>query len=125
MSSVPSKTLPADRAPGTTSWMRFRQRTSVDLPQPDGPMMAVTALGSIPIETSAIACRVPYQALRSSTRIASASGDVVARSVAGAAVVRVSIIPITGPHPLPTHPSPPDALPTEGQTRQQAEQTNH
>ncbi len=32
------------RAEGTRSFMRFRQRMSVDLPQPDGPMNAVTWL---------------------------------------------------------------------------------
>ena len=29
-------------APGVISCIRFRQRRKVDLPQPDGPMMAVT-----------------------------------------------------------------------------------
>ena len=40
---VPSKrTSPSTRAPGTVSCIRFRQRSSVDLPHPDGPMIAVT-----------------------------------------------------------------------------------
>ncbi len=34
------------RAPGTTSCMRFRQRTKVDLPQPEGPMTAVTCFSA-------------------------------------------------------------------------------
>ena len=34
--------LPSARAPRTTSCMRFRQRMKVLLPQPDGPMIAVT-----------------------------------------------------------------------------------
>ena len=33
-----------DLAPGTRSFMRSKQRISVLLPQPDGPMKAVTAL---------------------------------------------------------------------------------
>ena len=39
-------TLPSARAPGISSCMRLMQRTSVDLPQPDGPMIAVTSLGA-------------------------------------------------------------------------------
>ena len=35
------------RAPGTTSCMRLRHRMKVDLPQPEGPMMAVTCRGLI------------------------------------------------------------------------------
>ena len=31
------------RVPSTRSFMRLRQRSSVDLPQPDGPMKAVTS----------------------------------------------------------------------------------
>ena len=30
------------RAPGMVSFIRLRQRRKVDLPQPDGPMKAVT-----------------------------------------------------------------------------------
>src|SRR3569832_1347971 len=41
---LPSKrTSPSPRAPGTVSCMRLRQRSSVDLPHPDGPMIAVTS----------------------------------------------------------------------------------
>ena len=35
---------PRRARPGTTSCMRFRQRMKVDLPQPDGPMIAVTCV---------------------------------------------------------------------------------
>ena len=38
-------TLPSARAPGISSCMRLMQRTSVDLPQPDGPIIAVTLVG--------------------------------------------------------------------------------
>ena len=34
--------LPSTRAPGITSCIRFSDRSIVDLPQPDGPMNAVT-----------------------------------------------------------------------------------
>src|SRR6185436_13355969 len=51
--------------------MRLRQRMNVDLPQPEGPMMAVTALGaivrSIPLKT----CMLPNQALTPVTWIPS------------------------------------------------------
>src|SRR5207245_8563268 len=49
--------------------MRFRHRMNVDLPQPEGPMIAVTALGAIASPMSRRTWRVPNQALRSLTRI--------------------------------------------------------
>jgi hypothetical protein len=39
--------------------MRLMQRTSVDLPQPDGPIMAVTRLASKFSETPRTACVSP------------------------------------------------------------------
>ena len=39
-------TSPSARAPGISSCMRLMQRTSVDLPQPDGPIIAVTWLAA-------------------------------------------------------------------------------
>ena len=36
---------PASEAPGTSSCIRLRMRRNVDLPQPDGPMSAVTCAG--------------------------------------------------------------------------------
>ena len=59
MSSPSSSTLPSTRAPGITSCIRLRVRSTVDLPQPDGPMNAVTLRGSIVIETSSTALNVP------------------------------------------------------------------
>src|SRR5947209_6581341 len=50
-----------------TSCMRFKDRRNVDLPHPDGPMSAVTCLGSTVMVTSARAWKVPNQALRPST----------------------------------------------------------
>ena len=43
--SSSSITLPSTRPPGVTSCIRFRVRRKVDLPQPDGPMKAVTERG--------------------------------------------------------------------------------
>src|SRR6476469_6359002 len=67
MSWSSSVTVPVTRAPGMTSCMRLRLRRNVDLPQPDGPIMAVTCLGSIVMSTSASACVEPYQAFSPST----------------------------------------------------------
>ena len=41
------------------SFMRFRQRRKVDLPQPDGPISAVIWRSVMSIETSASACLAP------------------------------------------------------------------
>jgi hypothetical protein len=59
MSSPSSRILPSTRAPGITSCIRLSVRSTVDLPQPDGPMNAVTLRGSIVIETSSTALNVP------------------------------------------------------------------
>src|SRR3954451_11667104 len=67
MSWPSSRTWPDTRAPGTTSCSRFSERRNVDLPQPDGPMSAVTSLGSTVMLTSASAWNGPNQALRPST----------------------------------------------------------
>jgi hypothetical protein len=45
--------LALDVAPAISSFMRFRQRMNVLLPQPDGPMKAVTAF----LWTSSVASR--------------------------------------------------------------------
>jgi len=42
-----------------TSCMRFRVRSTVDLPQPDGPMKAVTALDGICMLTFCTAWKSP------------------------------------------------------------------
>src|SRR5215208_1855505 len=66
--SVPSSaTRPATRAPGTVSCMRFRQRSSVLLPHPDGPMTAVTSWSATARETSRTACADPKYALSAAT----------------------------------------------------------
>ena len=52
-------TSPVTWAPGMTSCIRFRVRSTVDLPQPEGPMNAVTDRGSMAIETSFTAWKAP------------------------------------------------------------------
>src|SRR5436305_6801713 len=66
--SCPSRsTWPETRAPATTSCMRLSERRNVDFPQPDGPMRAVTSLGSTVMLASASAWNEPNQAFRPST----------------------------------------------------------
>ena len=55
MSSPSSVMVPPTSTFPSMSFMRFRQRSSVDLPQPEGPMSAVTWLGAIPAQTPATA----------------------------------------------------------------------
>jgi hypothetical protein len=47
--------------------MRLKLRSSVDLPQPDGPMMAVTRPAPIVMLTSNSAWAWPYHRLKSHT----------------------------------------------------------
>ncbi len=57
------------RVLGISSFMRLRQRSSVLLPQPEGPMKAVTSLGRICSEMSFSASLSPYQKYRLRTSI--------------------------------------------------------
>jgi len=59
MSCPSSSMLPVTRAAGIVSFIRLRQRRKVDLPQPDGPMKAVTRSSWILIDTSFSACLAP------------------------------------------------------------------
>src|SRR5580658_2458851 len=52
------------RVPDVSSCMRLSARRKVDLPQPLGPMMAVTFFAGMVIETSMSAWRWPYQRLK-------------------------------------------------------------
>src|SRR6476660_1829677 len=66
--STPSRAMvPLTRAPGVSSCIRFRVRRNVDLPQPDGPMIAVTARGGIVTFTPRTARNAPYQTSRLTT----------------------------------------------------------
>ena len=51
--------VPVTRAIGMVSFMRLRQRRNVDLPQPDGPMKAMTAFSGISTVTFFSACFSP------------------------------------------------------------------
>jgi len=53
--SPSSSTVPSARAPTIASCMRFSVRRKVDLPQPDGPISAVTERGSMIMLTSSTA----------------------------------------------------------------------
>src|SRR5574341_44566 len=69
------------RTPGMRSFMWFRQRRSVLLPHPDGPMSAVTLFIGIFIPMSAMACLWPYQRLSSeSSKIACPGGSIMGRA---------------------------------------------
>src|SRR3954471_11752883 len=67
MSRPSSSTSPETRAPATTSCMRLRARRNVDLPHPDGPMSAVTCLGSTVMLMSASAWNEPNHTFSPST----------------------------------------------------------
>ncbi len=52
----PSRMPPSMRTPSTRSFMRLKQRSNVDLPQPLGPMKAVTRLRGIRMLICLSAC---------------------------------------------------------------------
>src|ERR1041384_3814067 len=64
MFTLSSSTSPCTLAPGVSSCMRFKHRSIVLLPQPDGPMMAVTVLAGNSSETSRTARCSPKSAVR-------------------------------------------------------------
>src|SRR6266849_6179060 len=64
MFTVSSSTSPVTLAPAVSSCMRFRQRSRVLLPQPEGPMMAVTVLAANRSDTSRTARCRPNSAVR-------------------------------------------------------------
>src|SRR5215218_73222 len=91
-----NRTSPSTRANGMVSCIRFRQRSSVDLPHPDGPMIAVTSLCGKLSETSRTACVEPKYAFSARVSIAGAAASTltggistrVSASVIGPAVTR-------------------------------------
>src|SRR5687768_13079549 len=84
MSCPSNSTLPSARASGIVSCNRFRQRRKVDLPQPDGPMIAVTSRSRSSSVTLRTPVALPKYAVRStaSSRVRPRSG--ARRSIAGA-----------------------------------------
>ena len=67
-------------------YMRLKIRRSVDLPQPDGPMKAVTLFAMIGIDTSWIAWKPPYQKLTLFTAIFTSSSS-TSPGIAGGTIV--------------------------------------
>ncbi len=59
MSDPSILTEPSTRVPEMMSFMRLSVRRNVLLPQPDGPMNAVTTFARISIEISVSACFGP------------------------------------------------------------------
>ena len=59
MSALSISILPVTRQLGMVSFMRLMQRRKVDLPQPDGPMKAITPLSGTSTFTSFSACLSP------------------------------------------------------------------
>src|SRR5688572_18359097 len=70
MSTPLNMARPVTRTVGTRSFIRFRHRSSVLFPQPDGPMSDVIRCRCIPRETLRIALKLPYQRERSWTSMA-------------------------------------------------------
>src|SRR5512135_354584 len=85
MSWPSSRTRPVTRAPGTSSCMRLRERSSVDLPQPEGPIRAVTVFSRKARSTSRTPELAPYQAVSVS---AASRGATAAAPSGGAAALR-------------------------------------
>src|SRR5437763_15653339 len=102
MSSPSNSTFPVALAPRTSSCMRLRHRTNVDLPHPDGPITAVTAWGFAVIDTFFRTWFEPNQAFRSETSILLTSGVMTTGSGEGTCVEATegwgSLTTITGPY---------------------------
>src|ERR1039458_786059 len=65
----PTLTEPSARASGMVSCIRFKQRTKVLLPQPEGPMTAVTWLAATVMSMEFSDRFLPYQAFSPRTSI--------------------------------------------------------
>src|SRR5216117_1597159 len=63
MLTLSSSTSPSTLAPGVSSCIRFRQRSMVLLPHPDGPMIAVTVFAGNSSDTSRTARCCPNSAV--------------------------------------------------------------
>src|SRR2546429_5350745 len=62
-SAPSSSTDPVTQPPSDSSCMRFRQRRKVLLPQPDGPITAVTVCAGNRMDTSFTTAHRPYRAV--------------------------------------------------------------
>src|SRR6185312_2946858 len=88
MSRPSSSTRPETRPVGTVSCMRLRQRRNVDLPQPDGPMIATTLPSRTGSEMPCTAWIEPNHASSDSATRRVRSGVTAGASFAGRASVR-------------------------------------
>src|SRR4029079_1052946 len=72
-----NSTSPSTRASGTVSCIRLRHRSNVDLPQPDGPMIAVTSRSRNVMDTPRTTSAEPKNALSAvaSSRIRASSAE--------------------------------------------------
>src|SRR5512143_3828216 len=91
MSRSSSRTVPSAQARGTVSCMRLRQRRNVDLPQPEGPITAVTWRSGMSRVTSRMAVIRPKPAESCSTRTRGGT------AMAGARSPRISIVATVEP----------------------------
>src|SRR5919202_6808053 len=87
--SCPSRsTRPLTRAPGTVSCIRLRQRSSVDLPHPEGPMTAVTARDGKARSTPRTAWTLPNHASSDSAASRTSCPAPSAAALRGVSVTR-------------------------------------
>src|SRR5512135_320216 len=89
MSFPSTRMVPWTRALGANSCMRLKQRMYVLLPQPEGPMSAVTEFFAISIEMPLMASLEPYHAETLLALIATSIGRVCSSGVAPGFMVRV------------------------------------
>ena len=82
--------VPLARAPGIGSFIRFIQRRKVLLPQPDGPINAVTRHLGISSEMPLSACTLPYQLSNPCARMAMGSVSATGADAAAGATTGVA-----------------------------------
>ena len=106
MSTPSSSTEPDSAALGISSCMRLRIRRKVDLPQPDGPISAVTFPGSMVREIRSSTLLEPNQALTPVARSVdcprAGSGDPASVGAGAAPASRVRSKVVIASHPLGT-----------------------
>src|ERR1700722_17588176 len=102
MSMPSSTTVPLTRAVGTVSCIRLRHRSRVDLPHPEGPMIAVTSRSGKSSDTPRTACVFPKKASSLSTARAvfPARSAACARGVLGRLSRKATAGEATAPTPL-------------------------
>src|SRR4051794_24612237 len=79
---------PVTRAVGTVSCMRLRHRSSVDFPQPDGPMIAVTSRSRNVSDTPRTTSAAPKNALSDLASRRIRAGPLAAAATGAVAVGR-------------------------------------